>query len=36
MFTGRAIELLSGLVTALDQEFNPWAEVVPFADITTW
>ena len=32
MFTGRAIELLSGLVTALDQEFNPWAEVVPFAE----
>jgi predicted unusual protein kinase regulating ubiquinone biosynthesis (AarF/ABC1/UbiB family) len=32
MFTGRAMEILSGLVTALDQEFNPWAEVVPFAE----
>lgn len=32
MFTGRGIELLSGLATGLDNEFNPWAEVVPFAE----
>jgi len=32
MFTGRAIELLSGLVTGLDDEFNPWQEVAPFAE----
>jgi predicted unusual protein kinase regulating ubiquinone biosynthesis (AarF/ABC1/UbiB family) len=32
MFTGRAIELLSGLVTSLDDDFNPWQEVAPFAE----
>ena len=32
MFAGRAIELLSGLVTGLDDDFNPWQEVVPFAE----
>ena len=32
MFTGRAIELLSGLSTNLDESFNPWLEVVPFAE----
>ena len=32
MFTGRAVELLSGLSTSLDEEFNPWQEVVPFAE----
>lgn len=32
MFTGRAVELLSGLSTSLDEDFNPWQEVVPFAE----
>lgn len=32
MFTGRAIEILGGLTTELDEDFNPWQEVVPFAD----
>lgn len=32
MFTGRAVELLSGLSTNLDESFNPWLEVVPFAE----
>ena len=32
MFTGRAVEILGGLTTELDDEFNPWQEVVPFAD----
>jgi predicted unusual protein kinase regulating ubiquinone biosynthesis (AarF/ABC1/UbiB family) len=31
-FTGRAIELLSGLTTGLDPQFNPWLETIPFAD----
>lgn len=32
MFTGRAVEILGGLTTELDEGFNPWDEVVPFAD----
>ncbi|MEM8997411.1 MAG: AarF/UbiB family protein, partial [Acidobacteriota bacterium] len=31
MFTGRAVELLSGITSALDAEFNPWDEAIPFA-----
>ncbi len=31
-FTGRAIELLTGLTTGLDAEFNPWLETLPFAE----
>lgn len=31
MFTGRALELLSGISTELDHEFNPWHEAIPFA-----
>lgn len=31
LFVGRAFELLSGLATRLDPDFNPWAETVPFA-----
>lgn len=32
MFTGRALELLSGLCTSLDPEFNVWVETAPFAE----
>ncbi|MEO1365708.1 MAG: AarF/UbiB family protein [Acidobacteriota bacterium] len=31
MFTGRAVELLSGITSTLDAEFNPWDEAIPFA-----
>ncbi|MDA8017533.1 MAG: AarF/UbiB family protein, partial [Thermoanaerobaculia bacterium] len=31
MFTGRAVEILSGLTKILDDEFNPWLETLPFA-----
>ncbi|MEM9554765.1 MAG: AarF/UbiB family protein [Acidobacteriota bacterium] len=31
IFTSRAIELLVGITRALDEEFNPWHETVPFA-----
>ena len=31
MFTGRAVEILSGLTKTLDDEFNPWRETIPFA-----
>lgn len=31
MFTGRAIELLSGITSTLDPEFNPWDQAIPFA-----
>lgn len=31
MFVGRALELLSGITSELDREFNPWHEAVPFA-----
>jgi predicted unusual protein kinase regulating ubiquinone biosynthesis (AarF/ABC1/UbiB family) len=33
MFTGRALELLSGIATELDAEFNPWSEAIPFAQM---
>lgn len=32
MFTGRALEILGGLATYLDKDFNPWQEIVPFAE----
>lgn len=32
MFTLRAIELLTGLASQLDETFNPWQETVPFAE----
>lgn len=31
MFTTRALEILTGLATRLDPNFNPWEETVPFA-----
>jgi len=31
MFTGRAVELLSGITAILDDEFNPWDRAIPFA-----
>lgn len=31
MFTGRAVEILSGLTKSLDDEFNPWLQTLPFA-----
>lgn len=33
MFTGRALELLSGIATELDEDFNPWSEAIPFAQM---
>ena len=33
MFTGRALELLSGIASELDQQFNPWNEAIPFAQV---
>lgn len=33
MFTGRALELLSGIATELDADFNPWSEAIPFAQL---
>ena len=32
LFIGRAIGLLSGLATTLDEEFDPWTASVPFAE----
>ena len=31
LFTGRAFEILGGLATHLDPDFDPWAEAIPFA-----
>ncbi|MCG8459650.1 MAG: AarF/UbiB family protein, partial [Holophagales bacterium] len=31
MFTGRAVEILSGITKELDDAFNPWIELAPFA-----
>ncbi|MEL7061060.1 MAG: AarF/UbiB family protein [Acidobacteriota bacterium] len=31
MFAVRAIELLTGITSTLDPEFNPWAQTVPYA-----
>lgn len=42
IFTGRAVELLTGITKALDDAFNPWAEATPFAqrlafeELTDW
>lgn len=42
MFTGRAVELLSGIAKSLDDAFNPWSETIPFAqklafeELTDW
>ncbi len=42
IFTGRAIELLTGITKALDDAFNPWSEAIPFAqklafeELTDW
>ncbi len=33
MFTGRALELLSGIASELDADFNPWNEAIPFAQM---
>lgn len=33
MFTLRGLELLSGITSELDKEFNPWTEAVPFAQM---
>ena len=33
MFVGRAFELLSGITAELDEDFNPWTEAVPFAQV---
>ncbi len=32
LFTGRAAGLLGGLATRLDPNFNPWNEMIPFAE----
>lgn len=32
LFALRAVGLLAGLATRLDQDFNPWVETVPFAE----
>jgi predicted unusual protein kinase regulating ubiquinone biosynthesis (AarF/ABC1/UbiB family) len=32
LFVVRAIGILSGMATNLDQEFDPWAETIPFAE----
>lgn len=42
MFTGRALEILTGITKSLDPAFNPWREVAPFAqrlaleELTDW
>jgi predicted unusual protein kinase regulating ubiquinone biosynthesis (AarF/ABC1/UbiB family) len=32
LFVARAVGLLSGMATNLDQDFDPWAETIPFAE----
>ena len=32
LFTFRAIGILSGMATNLDEDFDPWSETVPFAE----
>lgn len=32
LFVGRAIGILSGMSTNLDPEFDPWSEIIPFAE----
>lgn len=42
IFTGRAVELLTGITKELDDAFNPWSEAIPFAqrlaleELTDW
>ncbi len=32
LFAGRAVAILSGIATSLDATFDPWQEIIPFAE----